>query len=87
MTSTSTGGHPDCSVGAAGIQCTSGAIGRANLDGIGVTPRFIDGIRPVDIAVDAGHIYWMSDEQVVGRANLDGTGVEPGFIVGAGPSL
>ena len=38
--------------------CTSGAIGRAKLDGTGVDQSLIDGVNPGDIAVDAEHIYW-----------------------------
>jgi hypothetical protein len=69
---------------------STGAIGRANLDGSGANPRFITGAGdPEDLAVDARHIYWgnsglTSDLSSVGRANLDGSGVNPGFIPDAG---
>ena len=38
--------------------CTGGAIGRANVDGTGVTESLIGGIDPGGVAVDAEHIYW-----------------------------
>src|SRR5918994_1315310 len=65
-------------------------IGRANLDGTGVDHNFIDGFgfhtnAPIDLAVDAGHIYWADPGVIaftgtIGRANLDGTGVDQAFI-------
>ncbi len=76
----------------------SHTIGRANLDGSGVEPHFLtvplprqhEGIvgGPWAVAVDAGHIYWSTEEVIppirswgyIGRANLDGSGVEPSFI-------
>jgi virginiamycin B lyase len=65
-------------------------IGRANLDGTGVEQSFIDGFtahtnRPVDLAVDAGYIYW-ADQGVqeftgtIGRADLDGVSADLGFV-------
>jgi hypothetical protein len=68
-------------------------IGRANLDGSGVEQSFIDGFaadtnRPVDLAVDAGFLYW-ADQGVqefsgmIGRADLDGANVDQGFITPA----
>ena len=55
-------------------------IARANNDGTGLTPNFID----VDgfacgVAVDSTHIYW-ADFDSIGRANLDGTGVQQDFV-------
>ncbi len=57
-------------------------IGRANLDGTGMSQSFISGVGPpLAIAVDAGHIYWENhDTNTIGRANLDGTGVNKNFI-------
>lgn len=64
---------------------STGAIGRAQLDGSGVQPAFIAaGTHPTGVAVDASHIYW-SDEagNTIGRANLDGSDRLPNFITGA----
>ena len=72
----------------------SGSIGRANLDGTGVNERFIisgNDQYVVDVAVDAGHVYWTHAGCVfrptpecrggtIGRANLDGTDVDYNFI-------
>jgi len=60
-------------------------IGRANLDGTGVTQEFIGGApRPCGAALDAAHLYWTNaDNGTIGRANLDGTGVNQSFIGGA----
>ena len=77
-------GYSDCHFDSAGTQCTTGGIGRVSLDGTGIEPRFVDGIHPVDIAVDSSHIYWTSAESTVGRANIDGTGVNPEFVIEAG---
>jgi len=60
-----------------------GYIGRANLDGSGVEPNFIN-TGGGGLAVDEAHIYWSYSygfgSGVIGRANLDGSGVEPYFI-------
>ncbi len=60
------------------------SIGRANLDGSGANPDFIDGIPSAgDLAVDSSHIYWINqgmDPGSIARANLDGSGVELNFI-------
>ena len=72
------------------FQCT-GAIGRANLDGTGVDPTFIDDVIAGNVAVDARFIYWTNlgpantpattdTPDTIGRAKLDGTGADPGFI-------
>jgi len=62
-------------------------IGRADLDGTGVDPSFIGGLGfqtgQVDLAVDAGHIYWAAPTGLIGRANPDGTGVDESFITSA----
>jgi hypothetical protein len=59
----------------------SNQIGRANLDGTAADQAFIVGVEPVDVVVDAQHIYWTSNVSgTIGRANLDGTGVEQDFI-------
>jgi cysteine-rich repeat protein/probable HAF family extracellular repeat protein len=68
-----------------GIYWAGPIIGRANLDGTGVTPSFISGIGTPCVAVDAFHIYW--GDGSIGRANLDGTGVTPSFISGTGTVL
>jgi sugar lactone lactonase YvrE len=71
----------------------SGTIGRANLDGTGVDPRFIrfsvevdqPNARVGDVAVDAKHVYWATGRAKtgkIGRARLDGTGVDERFITG-----
>ena len=61
-------------------------IGRANLNGTGVTQRFIKGASPggsCGVAVDGAQIYWaVSAGTTIGRANLDGRGVKPRFISG-----
>ncbi len=62
---------------------TAGAIGRANLDGTGVTTRFITGGElPQAVAVDGTSIAWAQivGTGAVGRANLDGSGVTQTFI-------
>jgi hypothetical protein len=80
--------------------CTSGGIGRANLDGTGVDQSLIGGFNPKGVAVDAEHVYWTWSECEagcstaelqtaaggIGRANLDGTGVDPSFIGGIQPT-
>jgi hypothetical protein len=62
------------------------SIGRANLDGTGAYPNFINGADYAQgIAVDSDHIYWAADTYptgTIGRASLDGTGVDPSFITG-----
>src|SRR5262249_51919024 len=62
---------------------SSGAIGRANIDGTRPDIFFIVGARdPVGVAVGGGHIYWTNaGTSTIGRANLDGTGVDENFIV------
>ena len=59
-------------------------IGRADNDGSGVNPSFIQtGNQPVAVAVDAGHIYWVnSGSESIGRADIDGSGVDNSFITG-----
>jgi hypothetical protein len=57
-------------------------IGRANLDGSGVDPTFIDspdyGNAIYGLAVNDRHIFWATYR--LGRANLDGSAVQPGFV-------
>ena len=70
------------------------AIARAQLDGTGVTERFIE-VAPGDfepiggVAIDAEHIYWAtrsgcsatcSPAPAIARAELDGSPVEDSFI-------
>jgi virginiamycin B lyase len=64
-------------------------IGRANLDGTDVNPRFLSGPDtwgPVGLAVNDRFIYWTNfnyyEGNSIGRANLDGTGVNQEFITG-----
>jgi streptogramin lyase len=65
-------------------RLTTGAIGRANLDGTDVNQSFITGTDSFGVAVDADHIYWAnSNTGTIGRANLDGTGANQSFITGA----
>jgi virginiamycin B lyase len=74
------------------------AIGRANLDGSGVNPSFINPIpvatgayTPTGVAVDGTHVYWSAnlingtghEEWVLGRASLAGSSIAPTFITGA----
>ena len=58
------------------------AIARANLDGSGVDESFISlpGSFISAIAVDSGHVYWVTSTDVIGRANLDGSWVDPSFL-------
>jgi hypothetical protein len=60
-------------------------IGRANLDGTGVTQSFITtGTQPLGIAVDGNHVYWTNyGNNTIGRAKLNGTGANQSFITGA----
>ena len=66
------------------------AIGRANLDGSGVSPTFISGRGAVfGIAADNDHVYWSAGTDYtdccdIARADLDGTGVEMNFIPAPG---
>lgn len=64
---------------------TPEAIGRAELDGGGVDPTFIDfeeeEIEPSGVAIDSEYIYWTSfDGGAIGRARLDGSEIDPSFI-------
>ncbi len=55
-------------------------IGRANIDGGGIEPSFIDtGGFHGEIASGGNYVYWVS-ERAIGRAKLDGTDIEPSFI-------
>jgi hypothetical protein len=61
---------------------SSGAIGRANLDGSDPNDAFIvDADEPCGVAVDASHVYWANlGGTTLGRANLDGTDVDQNFV-------
>ena len=74
-------------------------IGRANLDGTGIDPCFINFSGPPDpfreptfpmaVAVDGDHVYWAAwgdtaSNGTIGRANLNGSGAERNFITGVG---
>jgi virginiamycin B lyase len=56
------------------------SIGRANLNGGGVSQSFMTAAGS-GLAVDAGHLYW-SGAAAIGRANLDGSSPNPTFITG-----
>ncbi len=62
------------------------AIGRANLDGTGVTNSHIPGcIGPVDVVADpaAGKLYWTNSRNFgVGTGNTDGTGINQNLVNG-----
>jgi virginiamycin B lyase len=57
-------------------------LGRADLDGSGVTHSFTSGAsNPGPIAIDGAHIYWGNDGTgSIGRANLNGTDSDPTWI-------
>ena len=58
------------------------AVGRANLDGTGVTQSSIAPAgSPQGVAVDGQHVYWTNFfTNSIGRANLDGSGINQTFI-------
>ncbi len=60
-------------------------LGRANLDGTGVTQSFMTAPRaPTGVAVDDQHVYWANPlVGTIGRANLDGTGANQFFVMTA----
>jgi hypothetical protein len=65
-----------------------GQIGRANLDGSGADPGFVQpAVGPCGIAVDDQHLYWANGTglgtSTIGRSNLDGSNVQQDFITGA----
>ena len=67
----------------------SDTIGRARLDGTGVSLRFVTRASlPIGVTVADGYIYWTNNATgTIGRARLDGTGVNQRFITGAsGPA-
>jgi virginiamycin B lyase len=59
-------------------------IGRAENDGSGVNPSFIQtGQLPFAVAVDSSHIYWANQNgNSIGRANINGSEVNNNFITG-----
>lgn len=59
-------------------------IGRAENDGSGVNPSFIQtGNEPTAVAVDSGHVYWANQGSgTIGRAKIDGTEVNNSFLTG-----
>ncbi len=71
-------------------------VGRANLDGSGFVPDFVDPEgEPTGVAVNATHIFWSNWEHNpppatagnwVGRANLDGTGAVQHWVGYPGPT-
>ncbi|MEZ5155484.1 MAG: hypothetical protein R2718_05170 [Solirubrobacterales bacterium] len=65
------------------------AIGRSNLSGGAIEPKFVkfpSQADPAGIAVDGSHIYAAIDRSFepdsIGRADLDGGGVDANFITG-----
>ena len=67
------------------ISNSTGAVGRASLDGSAVNQAFIPGTSGrVGVTVDGRYVYWahaLSD--TIGRANLDGSGANQTFVTGA----
>ena len=57
-------------------------MGRANIDGTGVSQKFITaGHSMFGLAILGDHLYWTdTGTNSIGRANLDGTGVNQSFI-------
>jgi hypothetical protein len=64
----------------------TGGIGRANLDGSGVsasfiaTPTYLFGLA---LGPAGNYIYWSNGVNAIGRASYAGGGVDPTFITGA----
>ncbi len=69
-------------VGGPAFGSSGTTIGRADLDGSGVTHALITRAgTPEAIAVDASHIYWANAlTRSIGRANLDGSAADPTWI-------
>jgi virginiamycin B lyase len=64
-------------------------IGHANLDGSSPKLNFISTSTPCGVALDSGHIYWVSDalgSSYIGRAALNGSSVEGEFVTIPGAS-
>ena len=57
-------------------------IGRANLDGSGVTHGLVTGLSsPSAMAVDSGYLYWYEpDTTSIARAAVDGSGLDESWI-------
>ena len=65
------------------IHWTSGAIGRAELDGTNVDRAFItDTSAPYGVAVSASHLYWADSFRKIGRAERNGANVQTTFLAG-----
>ncbi len=79
-----TGAPGDIAVGGDHIYWVTGnAIGRANLNGLGVDPAFITGLNsPAGLTANDQYLYWGGAS--IGRARLDGTDVEPNFMTPSG---
>lgn len=62
---------------------SSGQIGRADLSGQGVDPRFITGGNAPDgVAVNASYVYWSNGgDDTIGRALLDGSAADQHCVV------
>lgn len=70
---------------------TTGAIGRARLDGTDIQPNFIPhsaGVSdPFGITVTASHIYWTNEGPgTIGRADISGANPNPSFVSDPGNS-
>jgi virginiamycin B lyase len=61
-------------------------LGRADLDGSGVTHSFsVGATNPAPLAIDATHVYWANaGTDSIGRANLDGSDPDPTWIQNLG---
>jgi hypothetical protein len=79
-----TGAPGDVAVSDNHIYWVSGtAIGRANLNGLGVDPAFITGLSsPAGLTANDQYLYWGGAS--IGRASLDGTAIEPNFMTPSG---
>jgi hypothetical protein len=60
-------------------------IGRAALDGSGVSQELVSGLNaPCGVAASGTYLYWSNQgTDSIGRAKIDGSQVEPDFIEGA----
>jgi len=61
---------------------TGSYIGRANLNGTGANPNWLDvGTGVCWVSTNHNHLYWGNYSTMrIGRANIDGTGMNANFI-------